>query len=100
MRLPTTLWTSRRLASSKDLTTSSKSSSVAVMAYSTSTIFFNVFFSIWRAIDSLPDTPTGTLHHETPWRATNMSGELVLVTGGSGFVGAHCILKLLEAGYR
>lgn len=26
--------------------------------------------------------------------------ELVLVTGGSGFVGAHCILKLLEAGYR
>lgn len=29
-----------------------------------------------------------------------MSGELVLVTGGSGFVGAHCILKLLEAGYR
>jgi dihydroflavonol-4-reductase len=29
-----------------------------------------------------------------------VSGELVLVTGGSGFVGAHCILKLLEAGYR
>jgi nucleoside-diphosphate-sugar epimerase len=29
-----------------------------------------------------------------------MSGELVLVTGGSGFVGAHCIVKLLEAGYR
>lgn len=29
-----------------------------------------------------------------------MSGELVLVTGGSGFVGAHCILKLLDAGYR
>jgi nucleoside-diphosphate-sugar epimerase len=29
-----------------------------------------------------------------------MSGELVLVTGGSGFVGAHCILQLLEAGYR
>lgn len=29
-----------------------------------------------------------------------MSNELVLVTGGSGFVGAHCILKLLEAGYR
>ena len=29
-----------------------------------------------------------------------MSGELVLVTGGSGFVGAHCILKLLESGYR
>jgi nucleoside-diphosphate-sugar epimerase len=24
----------------------------------------------------------------------------VLVTGGSGFVGAHCILQLLEAGYR
>jgi nucleoside-diphosphate-sugar epimerase len=25
---------------------------------------------------------------------------LVLVTGGSGFLGAHCILKLLDAGYR
>ncbi|MEO8611844.1 MAG: aldehyde reductase [Chloroflexota bacterium] len=29
-----------------------------------------------------------------------MSGELVLVTGGSGFIGAYCILQLLEAGYR
>lgn len=29
-----------------------------------------------------------------------MSGELVLVTGGSGFVGAHCILRLLNDGYR
>ncbi|WFP60206.1 aldehyde reductase [Mesorhizobium sp. WSM4904] len=29
-----------------------------------------------------------------------MSGELVLVTGGSGFLGAHCILALLQAGYR
>lgn len=29
-----------------------------------------------------------------------MSGELVLVTGGSGFIGAHCILSLLDAGYR
>lgn len=29
-----------------------------------------------------------------------MSGDLVLVTGGSGFIAAHCILKLLEAGYR
>jgi dihydroflavonol-4-reductase len=29
-----------------------------------------------------------------------MSGEIVLVTGGSGFVGAHCILQLLDAGYR
>jgi dihydroflavonol-4-reductase len=29
-----------------------------------------------------------------------MSGELVLVTGGSGFVGAHCILALLAGGYR
>jgi nucleoside-diphosphate-sugar epimerase len=29
-----------------------------------------------------------------------MSGELVLVTGGSGFLGAHCILHLLNAGYR
>ncbi|MGA2095488.1 MAG: aldehyde reductase [Candidatus Acidiferrum sp.] len=29
-----------------------------------------------------------------------MSGELVLVTGGSGFIGAHCILQLAAAGYR
>jgi len=29
-----------------------------------------------------------------------MSGELVLVTGGSGFIGTHCILQLLDAGYR
>jgi len=29
-----------------------------------------------------------------------MSGELVLVTGGSGFIGAHCILQLLGAGHR
>jgi nucleoside-diphosphate-sugar epimerase len=29
-----------------------------------------------------------------------MAGELVLVTGGSGFVGAHCIIQLLQAGYQ
>src|SRR5690242_2456947 len=29
-----------------------------------------------------------------------MSDELVLVTGGSGFVGAHCIVRLLNGGYR
>ena len=29
-----------------------------------------------------------------------MSDDLVLVTGGSGFIGVHCILQLLEAGYR
>ena len=29
-----------------------------------------------------------------------MADELVLVTGGSGFIGVHCILRLLEAGYR
>ena len=28
-----------------------------------------------------------------------MSDDLVLVTGGSGFIGVHCILRLLEAGY-
>lgn len=28
-----------------------------------------------------------------------MAEELVLVTGGSGFVGAHCILHLLQGGY-
>ncbi|MGZ4199251.1 MAG: NAD-dependent epimerase/dehydratase family protein [Thermoleophilia bacterium] len=29
-----------------------------------------------------------------------MSDDLVLVTGGSGFIGVQCILRLLEAGYR
>jgi len=29
-----------------------------------------------------------------------MAGETVLVTGGSGFIGAYCILQLLNAGYR
>jgi len=31
-------------------------------------------------------------------QVNNLSGT-VLVTGGSGFIGAHCILQLLEAGY-
>ena len=29
-----------------------------------------------------------------------MNDKLVLVTGGSGFIGAHCIIQLLDAGYR
>ncbi len=29
-----------------------------------------------------------------------MSEDLVLVTGGSGFLGAHCLVALLERGYR
>ena len=29
-----------------------------------------------------------------------MSSKLVLVTGGSGFIGVHCILQLLQSGYR
>jgi dihydroflavonol-4-reductase len=29
-----------------------------------------------------------------------MTDEQVLVTGGSGFIGAHCILQLLDRGYR
>ena len=31
---------------------------------------------------------------------TNSKQETVLVTGGSGFIGAHCIIQLLAAGYR
>jgi nucleoside-diphosphate-sugar epimerase len=29
-----------------------------------------------------------------------MNDELVLVTGGSGFIGTHCIVQLLDRGYR
>ncbi|WP_395245440.1 NAD-dependent epimerase/dehydratase family protein [Agromyces sp. MMS24-K17] len=29
-----------------------------------------------------------------------MAGELVLVTGGTGFIAAHCIVRLLEHGFR
>jgi nucleoside-diphosphate-sugar epimerase len=29
-----------------------------------------------------------------------MNDKMVLVTGGSGFVGSHCIVQLLKAGYR
>ncbi len=29
-----------------------------------------------------------------------MANDLVLVTGGSGFIGTHCIMRLLDAGYR
>jgi nucleoside-diphosphate-sugar epimerase len=29
-----------------------------------------------------------------------MNGELVLVTGGTGFLGSHCIVRLLASGYR
>ena len=29
-----------------------------------------------------------------------MGGKTVLVTGGSGFIAAHCVLRLLEAGYK
>ena len=29
-----------------------------------------------------------------------MSGSVVLVTGGSGFIAGHCILQLLAAGHE
>lgn len=32
-------------------------------------------------------------------KENNMAAELVLVTGGSGFIGSHCIVQLLNAGY-
>jgi len=38
--------------------------------------------------------------HNRSVQSAATSDELVLVTGGSGFIGAHCILQLLDAGYR
>lgn len=32
--------------------------------------------------------------------ATTASNDLVLVTGGSGFIGSHCLLQLVQKGYR
>src|SRR5574338_156021 len=29
-----------------------------------------------------------------------MAGEMVLVTGGTGFIGSHCIVQLLQQGYQ
>ena len=29
-----------------------------------------------------------------------MAKQLVLVTGGSGYIGSYCLVKLLQAGYR
>ncbi len=29
-----------------------------------------------------------------------MAGETILVTGGTGFIGAHCIIQLLQQGYK
>jgi nucleoside-diphosphate-sugar epimerase len=42
---------------------------------------------------------SGTLD-ENYERTVGMGSELVLVTGGSGFLGAHCIVRLLADGYR
>ncbi len=43
---------------------------------------------------------SATLPTTLPSNKNIMANELVLVTGGSGFIGAHCILQLLNAGYR
>jgi dihydroflavonol-4-reductase len=40
------------------------------------------------------------LQTTTTERTDSMSDELVLVTGGTGFIAQHCILALLERGYR
>ncbi|MDP9035624.1 MAG: aldehyde reductase [Myxococcota bacterium] len=37
---------------------------------------------------------------KSTWDVGGARGERVLVTGGSGFIAAHCIVQLLEAGYR
>jgi dihydroflavonol-4-reductase len=33
-------------------------------------------------------------------KGSGMNNDIVLVTGGSGFIASHCILQLLNAGYR
>src|ERR1700692_3216287 len=40
------------------------------------------------------------MHLHCCGREADMTGESALVTGGSGFIGVHCILQLLNAGYR
>jgi nucleoside-diphosphate-sugar epimerase len=36
---------------------------------------------------------------QEPWKES-LVPQTVLVTGGSGFSGSHCILQLLTAGYQ
>jgi nucleoside-diphosphate-sugar epimerase len=54
----------------------------------------NRYPPLWAVARIDPDPP------DTPIQEIEMSDELVLVTGGSGFIAQHCIVTLLQAGYR
>lgn len=44
--------------------------------------------------------PSTASFHSPPSRLGSMASQLILVTGGSGYVGGYCVLQALQQGYR